>query len=145
MRILIAFIGLTALSASASEFSGTWKGTGDMETSTWGKLQIKEVSVEITKSPTNLYFKDCWKFIKDQGDWTVCSPTDLEIRKGTELWNKEFRVGEIREDLIRIEYSNSDFSIGAKAEIDAAGRLNYVYTSLDSHGGYIRQSAILTK
>lgn len=145
MKFIIIFIGLLTISASASEISGTWKGIGSMETSTWGKLQIDEVSVEITKTPTKLNFKDCWSFVKDRGIWTVCSPTELEIRNGHELWNKDFHVGEIREDVIHVEYSNSDFSINTKAEIDSSGHLNYSYSSVDSQGGHISQSALLTR
>ncbi|MGZ3775832.1 MAG: hypothetical protein ACXVCY_18725 [Pseudobdellovibrionaceae bacterium] len=144
MKFLILLIGLFSLSANALEFSGIWKGVGSMETSTWGKLPKCEVTVEITKTTTKLDFKDNWSFVKDKNYWSVGSGTELEIHFN-ELWNKDFRVGEIGDDFISVKYGNSDFSIDSKVQVDSSGRLIYTYSSFDSHGGYIKQSAVLSR
>lgn len=139
MKLLIAISFLFVSPVYAADFSGTWKGNGTYESSSWGSFQ-SQVEIEIVQSQNQLSARDCWAFVKDGANWHVCSENQFEL-KGSEIWYNGFLVGRINGDSLEISFSDSGYSIVNKVKINLNQTLDYTYEARHSEGRFVKTVA----
>lgn len=138
MQKLIAIaICLLSTSAFASNFEGTWTGTGTYD-STYLSFNADPVFVEFKQTGSSLYSQDCWS----NGNQTRCSARTFEIQ-GTELFYNGMRVGSISENALNIEFVFGPTAVKGSAVIQADGTLNFEYVAENSReGSFLRTEAV---
>jgi hypothetical protein len=112
LTLAAAVLALASVNAHAVNTAGVWKGTGTITSKKANKTTACE-SITVTIAHTATLLKVDSAFVC-QGDKGVSPGGVMEIRNGSELWEKGVRVGTITPNSVTISVKDAEHTLETK-------------------------------